>query len=81
MSKIQQILIVNKILILKRILIQLDYKNVDDIPNDMIAELLEDEVSNIEGISATTVVDIRDYNTYVSDLENRSSHFNYGYEE
>lgn len=47
----------------------------------MIAELLEDEVSNIEGISATTVVDIRDYNTYVSDLENRSSHFNYGYEE
>lgn len=70
-----------KILILKRILIQLDYKNVDDIPNDMIAELLEDEVSNIEGIPATTVVDIRDYNTYVSDLENRSSHFNYGYEE
>ena len=74
-------MIVSKILILKRILIQLDYKNVDDIPNDMIAELLEDEVSNIEGISATTVVDIRDYNTYVSDLENRSSHFNYGYEE
>lgn len=74
-------MIVNKILILKRILIQLDYKNVDDIPNDMIAELLEDEVSNIEGVPATTVVDIRDYNTYVSDLENRSSHFNYGYEE
>ena len=66
---------------MKRISIQLDYNNIDDIPNDMIAELLEDEVSNIEGISATTVVEIRDYNTYVSDLENRSNHFNYGYEE
>ena len=71
----------DKILILKRILIQLDYKNVDDIPDDMIAELLEDEVSDIEGVTAVTVIDIRDYNTYVSDLENRSSHFNYGYEE
>ena len=47
----------------------------------MIAELLEDEVSDIEGVTAVTVADIRDYNTYVSDLENRSSHFNYGYEE
>ena len=66
---------------MKRILIQLDYNNIDDIPNDMIAESLEDEVSYIEGVTAVTVADIRDYNTYVSDLENRSSHFNYGYEE
>ena len=66
---------------MKKILIQLDYNNVDDIPNDMIAELLEDEVSDIEGVTAVTVIDIRDYNTYVSDLENRSSQFNYGYEE
>ena len=66
---------------MNRILIQLDYNNIDDIPNDMIAELLGAEVSDIEGVTAATVVDIRDYNTYVSDLENRSSHFNYGYEE
>lgn len=66
---------------MKRILIQLDYNNVDDIPNDMIAELLEAEVSDIEGVTAATVVDIKDYNTYITDLENRSSHYNYGYEE
>ena len=66
---------------MKRILIQLDYNNIDDIPNDMIAESLEDEVSYIEGVTAVTGAYIRDYNTYVSDLENRSSHFNYGYEE
>ncbi|HJG96793.1 MAG TPA: hypothetical protein K8V90_06810 [Romboutsia timonensis] len=66
---------------MKRILIQLDYNNIDDIPNDMIAELLEAEVSDIEGVTAATVVDIKDYNTYITDLENRSSHFNYGYEE
>lgn len=66
---------------MKRILIQLDHNNVDDIPNDMIGELLEHEISNIEGVTAATVVDIKDYNTYITDLENRSSHFNYGYEE
>ena len=66
---------------MKRILIQLDYNNVDDIPNDMIAELLEAEVFDIEGVTAATVVDIKDYNTYITDLENRSSHYNYGYEE
>lgn len=66
---------------MKRILIQLDYNNVDDIPNDMITELLEAEVSDIEGVTAATVVDIKDYNTYITDLENRSSHYNYGYEE
>jgi hypothetical protein len=66
---------------MKRILIQLDYNNVDDIPNDMIAELLEAEVSDIEGVTAATVADIKDYNTYITDLENRSSHYNYGYEE
>ena len=66
---------------MKRILIQLDYNNVDDIPNDMIAELLEAEVSDIEGVTAATVVDIKDYNTYIADIENRSSNFNYGYEE
>ena len=66
---------------MKKVLIQLDYNNIDDIPNDMIAELLEAEVSDIEGVTATTVVDIKDYNTYIADLENRSSHFNYGYEE
>lgn len=66
---------------MKRILIQLDYNNVDDIPNDMIAELLEAEVFDIEGVTAATVADIKDYNTYITDLENRSSHFNYGYEE
>lgn len=66
---------------MKRILIQLDYNNIDDIPNDMIAELLEAEVSDIEGVTAATVVDIKDYNTYITDLENRSSHYNYGYEE
>ena len=66
---------------MKRILIQLDYNNVDDIPNDMITELLEAEVFDIEGVTAATVVDIKDYNTYITDLENRSSHFNYGYEE
>lgn len=66
---------------MKRILIQLDYNNVDDIPNDMIAELLEAEVSDIEGVTAAKVLDIKDYNTYITDLENRSSHFNYGYEE
>lgn len=56
---------------MKRMLIQLDYNNIDDIPNDMIAELLEAEVFDIEGVTAATVADI----------ENRSSHFNYGYEE
>lgn len=66
---------------MKRILIQLDYNNVDDMPNEMVAELLENEVLDIEGISSATVVDIRGYNTYITDLENRSSHFNYGYEE
>ena len=66
---------------MKRILIQLDYNNVDDMPNEMVAELLENEVLDIEGISSATVVDIRGYNTYIADLENRSSHFNYGYEE
>lgn len=66
---------------MKRILIQLDYNNVDDMPNEMIAELLESEVFDIEGVSSATVVDIRDYNTYITDLENRSSHYNYGYEE
>lgn len=66
---------------MKRILIQLDYNNVDDIPNDMITELLEAEVFDIEGVTAATVVDIKDYNTYITDLENRSSHYNYGYEE
>lgn len=66
---------------MNRILIQLDYNNVDDIPNDMITELLEAEVSDIEGVTAATVVDIKGYNTYIADLENRSIHFNYGYEE
>lgn len=66
---------------MKRILIQLDYNNVDDIPNEMVAELLESKVFDIEGVSSATVVDIRDYNTYIADLENRSSHYNYGYEE
>lgn len=66
---------------MKRILIQLDYNNPDDIPNEMIAELLETEVSDIEGVTAAMVVDIKDYNTYIADIENRSSHFNYGYEE
>lgn len=66
---------------MKRILIQLDYNNVDDIPNEMVAELLESKVFDIEGVSSATVVDIRDYNTYISDLENRTSHYNYGYEE
>lgn len=66
---------------MNRILIQLDYNNVDDIPNDMITELLEAEVSDIEGVTAATVVDIKGYNTYIADIENRSSHFNYGYEE
>ena len=66
---------------MKRILIQLDYNNVDDMPNEMVAELLENEVLDIEGVNTAMVVDIRDYNTYISDLENRSSHYNYGYEE
>lgn len=66
---------------MKRILIQLDYNNVDDIPNEMVTELLENEVLDIGGVSSATVVDIRAYNTYITDLENRSSHFNYGYEE
>lgn len=35
----------------------------------------------IDGISNVKVLHMNDYLGYVSDLENRSSHFNYGYEE
>ena len=52
--------------------------------NDMIIELIESELQwhrEIDGISNVKVLHMNDYLGYVSDLENRSSHFNYGYEE
>ena len=69
---------------MKRVILEMDLENKDDMTNDMLIELIESELQwhrEIDGISNVKVLHMNDYLGYVSDLENRSSHFNYGYEE